>query len=287
MPELPDVITNEVIASEYTNDIRDRTLQRYDDIATRTSENSSPVAGDLSYLQDIGDLDAYHAGAWRHIGLPVGTIIDHAGGSVPIGFLVCDGSLVSRTTYAGLFAQIGTIWGAGDGSTTFGVPDLRGRVARGVAASGTGDAVGETFGADTHTHTGPSHAHTGPSHAHNVDIAQFNTGSDGHTHTLESGFAKWGHTVSINFYELKSTEDWSYNRTAPDPLMPDSGSNEIGSGTGLGGDTGLDSHSHTVNPPNTASGAGGTGNTGASGTAATGSSSTIQAGAAVNKLIRV
>lgn len=73
-------------------------------------------------------------------GVPPGTIIENAGSVTPFGYLLCDGSPVSRTTYAQLFTAIGTTWGVGDGSTTFNVPDRRGRV--GVGA-GTG-AITET-----------------------------------------------------------------------------------------------------------------------------------------------
>lgn len=61
----------------------------------------------------------------------VGFIKPFAGNTVPDGYLYCDGSAVSRTTYSELFAAIGTIYGAGDGSTTFNVPDLRGYFLRG------------------------------------------------------------------------------------------------------------------------------------------------------------
>ena len=67
--------------------------------------------------------------------VPIGVIFDYGGTSAPTGFLLCDGSAVSRTTYADLFAIIGTSFGAGDGSTTFNLPDARGRVMIGV---GTG-----------------------------------------------------------------------------------------------------------------------------------------------------
>lgn len=63
-----------------------------------------------------------------------GMVFAYAGSSAPTGFLLCDGSAVSRTTYADLFALIGTTYGAGDGSTTFNIPDLRGSV---IIASGT------------------------------------------------------------------------------------------------------------------------------------------------------
>lgn len=62
---------------------------------------------------------------------PAGSIMAFAASSAPTGWLICDGSAVSRTTYATLFGVVGTTWGAGDGSTTFNVPDLRGQFLRG------------------------------------------------------------------------------------------------------------------------------------------------------------
>lgn len=59
--------------------------------------------------------------------IPAGVVMDYAGSSVPTGWLECDGSAVSRTTYANLFTAISTTWGAGDGATTFNLPDFRGR----------------------------------------------------------------------------------------------------------------------------------------------------------------
>lgn len=67
-----------------------------------------------------------------------GVIIPFAGTSVPTGYLLCNGAAVSRTDYANLFAVIGTLYGAGDGSTTFNLPDARDRVLQG--ASGTHSA---------------------------------------------------------------------------------------------------------------------------------------------------
>lgn len=59
--------------------------------------------------------------------IPPGTLIHYAGRTVPSGWLICNGANASRTDYAALFAAIGTIYGTGDGSTTFGLPDLNGR----------------------------------------------------------------------------------------------------------------------------------------------------------------
>lgn len=68
---------------------------------------------------------------------PAGTIITFGGASAPTGYLACDGSAVSRTTYADLFAALSTTWGTGDGSTTFNIPDLRGAFLRGTGSHGT------------------------------------------------------------------------------------------------------------------------------------------------------
>ena len=63
--------------------------------------------------------------------VPTGVIVPFGSTTVPFGWLLCDGSAVSRTTYAGLFAVIGTTFGAGDGSTTFNLPSLTGRYVKG------------------------------------------------------------------------------------------------------------------------------------------------------------
>jgi microcystin-dependent protein len=91
-----------------------------------------------------------------------GMLFDYAGGTVPTGFLACDGAAVSRTTYSALFSAIGAIWGAGDGSTTFNVPDLRRRAtigSGGSAISGPTNAVGSVGGGETNAAV-PNHTHT-------------------------------------------------------------------------------------------------------------------------------
>lgn len=91
-----------------------------------------------------------------------GMILMYGGSTAPRGWLLCNGQAVGRTAYAALFAAIGTTFGAGDGSTTFNVPDLRGRVAIGVSSS---HALASTGGAETVTLTAaqsgvPAHKHS-------------------------------------------------------------------------------------------------------------------------------
>ena len=97
---------------------------------------------------------------------PAGIIMPFAGTVAPENYLFCDGSAVSRTTYATLFGVIGTTFGAGDGSSTFNVPDLSGRVPLGVSQS---HALGTTGGSETVTLTEselPAHVHEVPQHGH-------------------------------------------------------------------------------------------------------------------------
>ena len=106
---------------------------------------------------------------------PAGIIEIYAGATAPAGYLECDGSAVSRTTYAALYAAIGTTYGAGDGSTTFALPDLRRRVVVGVGGADVSEGqlvatLGATGGAERVTLAEtqmPRHSHsTAPAGAH-------------------------------------------------------------------------------------------------------------------------
>jgi microcystin-dependent protein len=152
--------------------------------------------------------------------VPLGTVLDYAGTSAPnSNFALAFGQCVSRTTYSQFFAQVGTAFGACDGSTTFGLPDLRGRGVFGLGNMGGSDAgritvaggnfdgtvLGGTGGAQNHTLTiaeMPNHTHTGTT---NTDGAHQHTGStttDGtHHHTGSTdndGTGNHAHTVTVN-----------------------------------------------------------------------------------------
>lgn len=106
--------------------------QTIDGVKTFSSPPKSTVAAsDASELVRKGELDA---------ALPAGVITPFAGSAAPSGWLMCDGQVVSRTTYAALFNAIGTTYGAGDGTTTFKLPDLRGEFIRGLDAGRAVDA---------------------------------------------------------------------------------------------------------------------------------------------------
>lgn len=102
--------------------------------------------------------------------LPIGSGMDYFGTTAPTNYLFADGAAVSRTEYAELFEVIGTTYGAGDGSTTFNLPDKRTRVT--IMTDGNDYDVGDTGGSATHTLTVqemPSHTHVQNQHRHAED----------------------------------------------------------------------------------------------------------------------
>ena len=146
--------------------------------------------------------------------MPVGVVVPFAGSSSPAGWQLCYGQAISRTTYAGLFSTIGTTYGSGDGSTTFNVPDLRGRVVAGeddmggtaasrLTAGGsgiTGTTLGASGGTETHTLTSaemPSHTHTQNSHNHTQDSHNHTQNSHGHAFN-DPGFIPGVTNISVS-----------------------------------------------------------------------------------------
>lgn len=79
--------------------------------------------------------------------VPIGTIAQYAGSSAPSRWILCDGRAISRTTFSALFGILGTAYGAGNGSTTFNIPDLRGRVAVGTDSTALQGAANRIPGA--------------------------------------------------------------------------------------------------------------------------------------------
>jgi len=189
--------------------------------------------------------------------VPIGTILSYGGATVPAKWLLCDGSQVNRVTYGSLFAILGTTYGAGDGSTTFNLPDLRQRFPLGKAAAGTGGTLGSTGGAIDHTHTGTAHTHTLTAAGTNTTGAHTHSGSTGaeasHTHPYSgtTDNADAGSTVTGNFganyFTSQSTHVHTYSGTTS------AGSSHAHS---IGSDG---NHAHTLTGSTDSSGAGATG----------------------------
>jgi len=127
--------------------------------------------------------------------MPTGAMLEYGGSAAPTGWLLCDGTAVSRTTYSALFAVLGTAYGAGDGSTTFNLPDRRGKF--GVGVNGT--YTRGSSGGSTTTSSAGSHDHTGNAGATTLSTSQI----PAHTHTgststasLTGGFGPFRQTLN-------------------------------------------------------------------------------------------
>lgn len=165
-------------------------------VSVGTSAPSNNYSGDLYFNTSTGALQVHNgtsfvdangvadgsvtlaklAAAVQELLVPTATLMPYAGTTAPSGWLLCYGQAVSRTTYASLFAKLSTTFGAGDGSTTFNLPDLRGRAIAGKDNMGgtsanrltnqsgglDGDVLGATGGSETHTLVTsemPAHSH--------------------------------------------------------------------------------------------------------------------------------
>jgi microcystin-dependent protein len=147
---------------------------------------------------------------------PVGFIGQFAGTVAPSGWWLCDGSAISRTTYAVLFSLVGTTFGAGDGSTTFNVPDINGRTVVGPGTNSDVNGVGKSDGLpsanrspihnSSHNITLPAHGHAAtagvsdPGHSH-ADVVYANVAygavaRQGNNGTGETNPAQYGNALS-------------------------------------------------------------------------------------------
>jgi len=181
---------------------------------------STPSVGDLWYASLTGKTYIYYDSFWVEVGntgavditadtiIPAGMIMPTASSVQPSGWLYCYGQSISRSTYSRLFTALGTTYGSGDGSTTFGLPDLRGRVLAGKddmggsaasrITSGVSGITATTLGAvggdqriqdHTHTYSGTT-GNDSPDHSHTFAVYG-GTFGDG------AGAAGWytGHTL--------------------------------------------------------------------------------------------
>jgi len=134
--------------------------------------------------------------------IPTGVINMWGTGTAPTGWLLCTGTAVSRTTYAALFAVIGTTFGVGDGSTTFNVPNYTNRMPYGTTLASTGGSADAVVVSHTHTATV-----TDPQHKHTEGFAgQNSTSAFGTTTTGSVGNVNSQSGTSTDFHAFTSTE---------------------------------------------------------------------------------
>lgn len=185
------------------------------DLNTLVTETTVDPAADFLPYYDTS------AGRWRKalvskFTTPIGSIQDFAGTSVPNGWLLAYGQAISRTTYSELFSVIGTTFGIGDGSTTFNLPDLRGRVGIGrddmggaaasrITAGGApgidGTAMGAAGGAQEHTLTSTQSGTANHGHAHTLSAAA----GGGHSHTIP----EWGAGGGTDYFQVQASGNGS------------------------------------------------------------------------------
>jgi len=142
-------------------------------------------------------------------GVPTGAVFYFAANTAPTGFLKANGAAVSRTTFAALFAVTGTTYGAGDGTTTFNLPDLRGEFIRGWAddrAVDTGRAFGSAQAADTNL----------LSHTHSSAVTAYGGGSQG-TLTYGAGWTQAYNQQSEQYENNPAVVNLTYTTGGPSP----------------------------------------------------------------------
>ena len=187
-----------VISTSQHNPVLEDIAQALSNVLVRDGRNG--MVGNLTMsgfgitnLKDgVADSDAATKAQVDAAGPPVGSVIDFAGATAPSGWLFCAGQAVSRAAYAALFAVIDTTYGVGDGTTTFNLPDARGRVTAGkdnmggtaanrltTAGSGlAGNTLGQSGGNQSHALTlgqMPTHSHT---------VTGNTSASGNHTHNI-------------------------------------------------------------------------------------------------------
>jgi len=195
------------------------------DLSTTPASNYPSGTDAPSVLDDV---QRVHAGFIAELrdrpSVPTGSLLDFAGTAAPSGYLLCDGSAVIRATYAALFSAIGTTWGAGNGTTTFNVPDLRRKTTMGsggTPVAGIANTVGSFGGIEQVDQSGmPKHAHgVGTLATGGMSANATHTHTDsGHSHPMfTQGGPSGGSGSGANFVALSI----SSNTTGP-----------VGTGTG-------------------------------------------------------
>ena len=205
--------TNSSTYVNYTTEVCDRDLSLLK-MLDGTTDTNLP-SGAKRYNSTAGHFEVWNGATWSafafhatlenhiantavHTPPPTGMVGMWPTGSAPSGWLLCQGQAVSRTTYAALFAVIGTTYGVGDNSTTFNLPDYQGKLPVGTSASITAiNALAKTAGSWDHAHSVAAHTHNTIAHAH---------GMASHIHTQpthQHGLDDHGHYVPAHYHDAQ------------------------------------------------------------------------------------
>ena len=181
LPAGNPVVTGTTITSSWAN----ATLSNIADALTQSvsADGQTPITGAINMtghlINNVTDpVSAQDAATKNYVdainSVVTGTINMWPTASAPTGYLLCQGSAVSRATYAALFAIIGTTFGVGDGTTTFNLPNYTNRMPYGATVGTTGGSADAVVVSHTHTATV-----TDPGHSHTVPNSPFVNGSGG------------------------------------------------------------------------------------------------------------
>lgn len=216
------------------------------------SAPSSPVDGQIwidsnAAASSINTNDFLLKNDFEALSTPIGGVTQYAGATSPsVNWAICDGAAINRTTYATLFARIGTTYGVGNGTTTFNLPNLKGNVIVGLDSLQTEfNFLGETGGAKIHTLTSaeiPNHTHTTPAtntgnesanHHHSDDHVHGTGGQSvphSHANTVGGTLYEWLTRIpttgtSIRVYSRNSNADQGAQGMAPGPTISNANGN--------------------------------------------------------------
>ena len=222
-------------------------------------ESGSWGAGSIYYDSGTSSVRVYDGTSWSSIGsgstidMPIGSVQPWLGATAPSGWLICNGSAVSRTTYASLFAVVSTRFGTGDGSTTFNVPDLQGYQVTGTTSGlGSIDATTTYRNGSVDAGTIASHVGTAAVHSHSFSYTAATETQHDYTHSHSATVSDGTITFSAHTYSDTSYGGQSHTHTASQSTGASQTATATGSLRASSGHThsnptvSTDTHSHSI-----------------------------------------